>query len=166
MTSFLTQGRLKELLDYCPDTGVFKWKVANGRRIHVGDVAGSTRRNGYLVIGVDGRIYRAHRLAWFYVKGQWPEHYIDHINGVVDDNRLANLRDVIHSVNSENQKIAPTSNKSCGVLGVSREKNHRRWRAVITTGRKQIHIGYFDSVEEAHNAYLAAKRQLHLGCTI
>lgn len=162
----LTQDRLQQLLDYNPETGVFVWKVANGRRIHVGDVAGSPNPKGYLVIGVDCRIYRAHRLAWFYVYGKWPEHYIDHINGQVNDNRIVNLRDVSHTVNGENQKDAPAHNKSCGVLGVSREKNHRRWRAVIQTGKKQVHIGYFDTVEEAHNAYVLAKRNLHIGCTI
>lgn len=162
----LTQSRLQQLLDYSPDTGVFAWKIANSKRVHVGDVAGSPSIKGYVLIGIDGRVYRAHRLAWLYVHGSWPEHYIDHINGVVTDNRIENLRDVSNTINMENQKYAPSHNKSCGVLGVSREKNHRRWRAVITSQGKQIHIGYFDTIEEAEQAYVSAKRKLHVGCTI
>jgi hypothetical protein len=166
MNSNLTQSRLQQLLDYDPDTGLFKWKIANSKRVRVGDVAGSPSIKGYVLIGVDGSVYRGHRLAWLYVYGEWPKHYIDHINGVVTDNRIENLRDVSTMVNMENQKAAPSHNKSCGVLGVSREKNHRKWRAVITTEGRQRHIGYFDTIEEAHEAYLAAKRQLHVGCTI
>jgi hypothetical protein len=162
----LTQSRLQQLLDYCADTGLFKWKIANSRRVRVGDVAGSPSTKGYVLIGVDGSIYRGHRLAWLYVYGEWPKHYIDHINGIVTDNRIQNLRDVSIMINSENQKYAPSHNRSCGVLGVSREKNHKRWRAVIGSKGKQIHIGYFDTIEEAHEAYISAKRELHIGCTI
>jgi hypothetical protein len=166
MKPLLTQTRLKELLDYSPDTGLFTWKFAHSKRVHAGDVAGSPSVKGYVVIGVDGRVYRAHRLAWLYVYGEFPKHYIDHINGIVTDNSIENLRDVSATTNNENQKEAPSHNRSCGILGVSREKNHRRWRAVITTKGKQIHIGYFDTVEEAHKAYVDAKRKLHVGCTI
>ena len=166
MKPHVTQNRLKELLDYSLETGLFKWKIAHSRRVHAGDVAGSLSPKGYILIGVDGCVYRAHRLAWLYVYGKFPEHYIDHINRIKADNRIENLRDVSITVNNENQKYAPSHNKSCGVLGVSREKNHRRWRAVITTGGKQVHIGYFDTIEEAEAAYVAEKRKLHVGCTI
>jgi hypothetical protein len=162
----VTQNRLHELLDYSPETGLFKWKIAHSRRVHVGDVAGSTSIKGYILIGVDGFVYRAHRLVWLYVHGEFPKHYIDHINGIKTDNRIENLRDVSSKINNENQKYAPSHNKSCGVLGVSREKNHRRWRAVITIDKKQVHIGYFDTIEEAEAAYVTKKRKLHVGCTI
>jgi hypothetical protein len=166
MKAHVTQSRLKELLDYSPETGLFTWKVANSKRIHVGDVAGSPSAKGYILIGVDGCVYRAHRLAWLYVYGKFPELYIDHINHIKTDNRIENLRDVSIGVNNENKNSSSIYKKSCNVLGVSREKDHRRWRAVITINRKQVHIGYFDTVEEAEAAYVAEKRKLHVGCTI
>ena len=166
MKQHLTQARLQQLLEYFVETGLFKWKVANSQRVHIGDIAGSPSIKGYVLIGIDGKVYRGHRLAWLYVYGEWPVHYIDHINGVVTDNRIENLRDVSNTINIENQKNAPISNQSCGVLGVSREKNHRRWRAVITSQGRQRHIGYFDTIEQAQEAYLTEKRKLHVGCTI
>ena len=166
MKTLLTQERLKQLLDYCPETGLFTWKVANGQRIHVGDIAGHNSSRGYVVVGVDGRVYRAHRLAWFYVNGIWPGNSIDHINGNRADNRISNLRDVDSKTNTENQSRANSQNKSSGVLGVSREQGRRRWRAHITTNKKMIHLGYFDTIEEASDAYIAAKRKIHQGCTI
>lgn len=166
MLAHVTQNRLKELLDYSPETGLFKWKIAHSRRVHVGDVAGSLSPKGYVLIGVDGCVYRAHRLAWLYVYGEFPKLYIDHINRIKTDNRIENLRDVSISVNNENKNSSSIYKKSCNVLGVSREKNHKRWRAVITINKKQFHIGYFDTIEEAEAAYVAEKRKLHVGCTI
>jgi hypothetical protein len=166
MNAHVTQNRLKELLNYSVETGLFKWKIAHSRRVHAGDVAGSLSPKGYILIGVDGCVYRAHRLAWLYVYGEFPKLYIDHINRIKTDNRIENLRDVSISVNNENKNCSSIYKKSCNVLGVSREKNHRRWRAVITINSKQVHIGYFDTIEEAEAAYVAKKRKLHVGCTI
>ena len=166
MKPIVTQTRLKELMDYCPDTGIFTWKIANGRRIHVGDFAGSVVKKGYVVIGIDGRVYRAHRLAWLYVYGKWPEKYIDHINGSMTDNRITNLRDVDNSTNMENLQCATLRNKSSRILGVSKQSPKKRWRAQITIKGKNVHLGYFDTAEEASNAYVTAKRQFHVGCTI
>lgn len=166
MKPLLTQERLKQLLDYYPETGLFTWKIANSKRTHAGDIAGSPSKKGYILIGIDGRVYRAHRLAWLYVNGCWPKNFIDHINSNKTDNRIANLRDVDGKTNMENQTRASSQNKSSGVIGVSREQGRRRWRAHITTNKKMIHLGYFDTIEEASDAYIAAKRKIHQGCVI
>jgi hypothetical protein len=166
MKTALTQDRLKQLLDYSLETGVFKWKIANSNRIKIGNVAGSPSPKGYLLIGIDGCVYRAHRLAWMYVYGKFPENFIDHVNGIVTDNRIENLRDVDNRTNGENQRRATKQNKSSGVLGVSREQGHKRWRAHIGVNGKQVHLGYFDTIEEASDAYITAKRKIHQGCSI
>ena len=156
-------GRVRDVLSYDAETGVFRWKVAVARRIKGGDIAGSECHQGYWVIRLDKRIYKAHRLAWLYVHGEWPAGDIDHINGVRLDNRIANLRDVSRSVNIQNLRRARSDNK-CGLLGVS--PHGRRWRAVITLEGQRQHIGHFDTPEIAHQAYLEAKLEIHEGCTL
>jgi hypothetical protein len=163
----LTAERLRELLAYEPGTGLFTWRVDRclNRIVKAGMVAGSTHTTyGYVYIGVDGRNYRAHRLAWLYVHGAWPEHEIDHINGLPADNRIVNLRDVTSSANKQNLRRAKSSNKSSGLLGVQKKRN--RWYAHITVRGRQRHIGVFDTPELAHAAYLFAKRQSHEGNTL
>jgi hypothetical protein len=137
--------------------------LTGGRGWRAGDVAGTVNNNGYRLIRVgDGR-YRAHRLAWLYTHGAWPTGEIDHINGIRDDNRLANLRDVTVSVNQQNRKRA-ASNGSTGLLGVSTAK--ARYRAAIALNGRTTYLGSFDTAEEAHAAYVTAKRELHEGCTL
>jgi hypothetical protein len=91
----LTREQLKEALDYNPDTGLFTWKKLPkaAHRKKVGEIAGSHDEKGYIRIGINGTVYKSHRLAWLYVYGQWPSKIIDHVNGVNDDNRISNLRD-------------------------------------------------------------------------
>lgn len=157
----ITVERVRELLIYDSETGVFRWKVAS-TRVKIGDVAGSDG-DGYRVIRIDQRNYKAHRLAWLYVHGEWPAKDIDHINGVRSDNRIANLRDVSRSVNIQNLRRARSDNSS-GLLGVSR--NRGRWRAVINLEGKRHHLGYFASADLAHEVYLEAKLKIHEGCTL
>lgn len=166
MKEVIPLDRLREVLDYNAETGLFYWKHATGRKNKIGYIAGHKSKRGYVIIGIDCSAIRAHRLAWYYYYGQFPRYSIDHINGIRHDNRICNLRDVDNTVNTENQKRATRQNKSSGTLGVSREKNHRRWRAVIETKGKQIHIGYYDTIEDAQTAYINKKRQLHAGCTL
>lgn len=148
MREKITQKRLHELLDYSPDTGLFTWKVARAGRIKAGDVAGNLNNTGYIQITVDGTAYYAHRLAWLYIHGKFPENHIDHINGVRDDNRISNLRDVTPQENtstllsrkntSDNMPLGKT-----GVKGVSvhRKKNkdgtvYERYLAQIVENKK------------------------------
>lgn len=162
--SNLTPERVRELLDYDRDSGLFVWKAPNSNRTSAGNVAG-TIRHGYVLIGVDGRQRLAHRLAWLLVTGEWPTADIDHINGNRSDNRIANLRQVTRSVNMENQR-RPRGNNSSGFLGVGWDKEKRRWRAQIKVNGVNLILGRFRTPEEAHGAYIAAKRKLHEGCTI
>jgi hypothetical protein len=104
--SDLDHSTLQALLAYNPRVGVFTWRQPPARWIAYGDVAGSVNGRGYRIVGIRGRYYSEHRLAWFYVHGVWPTHTIDHINRVRTDNRIANLRDVTMRENNLNK--APT----------------------------------------------------------
>lgn len=160
--SDLTQTRLRELLLYDPETGFFTSKSTIGRRTK-GFVYTRTGSRGYVVIDVDGQRYAAHRLAWLYMHGTDPENYIDHIDGNRSNNRLANLRDVTHSVNMQNQRRAKSHNKP-GLLGVG--NNGSGFRARITVDGKVRNLGTYQTPELAHKAYLSAKREAHKGCAI
>lgn len=158
-------GRVRELLDYNVDTGVFTRRV-NCSNTKAGAIAGSVHKDGYLQIAIDGRRYLSHRLAWLYVHGRWPCFEIDHINGIRTDNRIVNLRDVPKAVNQQNLKAAPRGKASGAPLGVTWYRKSRKWRAQIAVDGKQMHIGYFDTVSDAHEAYLQRKRQVHEGNTL
>jgi hypothetical protein len=141
----INHDRVCELLEYCPDNGEFTWKVDRKRLAKAGSRAGSTNGSGYRQISIDGKLYLAHRLAWFYCFQEWPEKVIDHINGVKDDNRLDNLQDV-----SQNRNIQKANSK----VGASGYRNVRkiynRYQASIKVSGKTIHIGMYGSAEEAY----------------
>ena len=156
----LTQERLKELLSYDPETGVFIRLVALCNRIKVGDVAGNLDQYGYRCIMVDRKSYMAHRLAWLYVFGVWPVDQIDHINCIKDDNRIINLREATQSQNMQNQR-KPQKNGTSGFLGVTFFKRRGKWAAYIQVKNKKNNLGYFPTPELAHKAYIEAKRFYH-----
>ena len=162
----LTQERLKELLDYNPETGIFTRKVSSGRynRWKVGSIVGCNHGNGYLRIVIDKKPYFAHRLAWFYMYGIWPK-LIDHKDHDCANNQIDNLRDVTKSENNQNQIKARRSNKT-GLLGVTWDKQVNKYPAQIGLNGKTIQLGKFSTADEAHQAYLEAKRILHSTCTI
>lgn len=163
----LTAERLRAVLDYDKATGHLIRRVSYHRIAPVGSVAGyvakNGRRSGYRYASVDGKLYLAHRLVWLHVMGSWPTDCIDHINGERDDNRIENLRDVSRAVNQQNERKAHKTNKS-GLLGVSPSRD--RFKASITRSAKTVHLGTFSTGEEAHAAYVAAKRQYHEGNTL
>lgn len=168
LKSSITLARVREALDYDSETGALTWRIKVGRGRCVRrprDAAGSLSAKGYTRICIDGVSYYGHRLAWLHMKGEWPSASIDHINGIKTDNRIANLRDVPHLVNCENQRRAKSNNK-CGVMGAEWFARTGRWRAQIGVGGRPRHLGYFDTAEEAHVAYVTAKRRLHAGCTL
>lgn len=151
----LTQARLKQVLDYNAETGIFVWKI-NTARGRIGAHAGVCSTTGYRYMSIDAQRYLAHRLAWFYVHGSWPEHQIDHVNGKRDDNRIVNLREATPFQQAQNgsRPIGAT-----GYRGVRRKGN--RYFAQIMARNRRIPLGYFDTAEEAHAAYVEAAKKYH-----
>lgn len=152
----LTTEYFRSVLHYDPATGVFTWKVRTSSRVKVGDVAGCPDGHGYLCIMVGSRLYRAHRLAWLYVYGNWPEDQIDHINRNRSDNRISNLRGVTNKQNLQN--ASKYSHNTSGHAGVSWYKRISKWQAKITHNQKDVHLGYFSVLEEAIAARKAAEK--------
>lgn len=151
-------------LSYNEHTGEFRWNIRSGKS-KPNSLAGSLKTNGYIAIQLFGYMYQAHRLAWFYFYGSWPKNQIDHINGIKNDNRIENLRDVTSFINQHNQTAAHRNSNS-GALGVSFDKNSGKWKSQININGKKTHIGLYNSKEEAHNAYISAKIMFHEGCVI
>lgn len=149
----LTQARLNEVLTYDPATGIFRWRISTSNRRAVGSVAGCKIDQGYVVIGIDGALHMAHRLAWLYVHGEFPAGDLDHRDLCKDHNWLDNLRPATRSQNNANSK-PPRHNKS-GIKGVSFHKQTGKWRASIVINRKQRHLGLFERIEDAAAAYAA-----------
>lgn len=149
----ITQTRLKELLHYDPDTGIFTWLVSRGR-VKTGDVAGSrltvVSGKSYRQIRIDSKNYLAHRLAWLYTHGQLPSHEIDHINGAGADNRLSNLRSVTRSENNKNARLQ--CNNSSETAGVYWGKAKRKWQAQIRVDSKCLYLGSFEDINDAIEA--------------
>lgn len=154
--------QLREELHYDPADGQFYWKKPRGgpKRIDSDGVenrAGSKRGDGYVSISALGFKYLAHRLAWFYVHGVWPENIIDHINNDRTDNRIENLREA--SENSRNQGLR--SDNTSGFRGVSFSKEHGKWVARIVHNYRQHVLGYFDVKEDAIAAYNRQADEFH-----
>ena len=152
----MTQHLLKDLLDYSQETGMFAWKVRVANCIQIGDIAGCDDGNGYTIIRIRNRLYRAHRLAWLYFYGEWPKQEIDHINGSRSDNRISNLREADRSDNTSNRKTLRN-----GLKGVSFFKRDKKWMAQISKYGKRIYLGMFDTEQEAHDAYMCSAKQIH-----
>lgn len=158
----LTAARLRELLHYDPETGVFTSRtdfIGKGFQRKAGEVAGSPHNKGYWHIAVDSKRYLAHRLAWLYMTGAWPEKSIDHINGDKRDNRWSNLRDVSHFINMQNMHSAK-GERPKGDLGVTWRPRFGRWYAQITANGKYRFLGSFKDKQDAINAYLTAKAKV------
>lgn len=159
----LTQERLKEILNYDPETGIFFWKTSVGKKIKAGDIAGCITRYSRMQICIFGKRYLSHRLAWLYVHGNWPKNQIDHKNGNPSDNRIDNLRDVTDAQNKQNRHRPNSNNKLC-FLGVC--ARGMKFRARIIVDGKTYWLGTFSTPELAQAAYLSGKRKYHGFCTI
>ncbi len=157
----ITQQRIKDMLNYNPETGVFVWE--NVTRYHPrmnGKVAGTARQcrgKKYIHISIDGVKCKAHRLAWLYVNGNVPA-MIDHINGDSTDNRILNLRACTHTRNSQNH--TRIINNSCLPTGVRRATSGK-YVARIRYNNKKIHLGTFETIREAMTCYENARRENH-----
>lgn len=160
----LTHERLKEVLDYNSETGVFTRKIPS-KGHGVGVISTFPNKDGYLRIGIDGKRYYAHRLAWFYIHGEWPSDDIDHCFHNRADNRMSKLRNVSTSGNLQNQ-VNPHSDNKVGFLGVCFHKKAGKFMASIYVSGKQKYLGLFHTAELAHAAYIKAKRIHHQTCMI
>jgi hypothetical protein len=153
----LTQQKLKELLDYNPNTGEFVWKIPCGQRAPVGAIAGSYNQ-GYKFIKINGKKYSAHRLAWLYTHGQFPQNQLDHINRIRNDNRIDNLREVTNSENQQN--VTPRKDNISGIKGVEFHTATQKWQARIALNGKRIYLGLYNNIEDAIVARKQAE-QIH-----
>lgn len=154
----LTQERLKELLRYDPETGIFVRLVYTSSNAQAGSIAGCKMNTGYIKITVLNIAYLAHRLAWLYVYGEFPNGQIDHINNIKTDNNICNLREVSNAENAQNKRNHNSNNK-LGILGVSMSKG--KFKAGIRINRRGINLGTFATKELARDAYVLAKRKIH-----
>lgn len=154
----ITQARLKELLCYDENTGVFTWIKYRAGLAKVGYVAGSPDPKGYTRIRIDGVTYKAHSLVFLYLYGHMPK-ITDHINGVRHDNRACNLREVTHQQNCLNRAVS--SRNMSGVKGVRFDKARRKWRACVELDGKKHSGGGYDSKEEAIEAVTELRNRLH-----
>jgi hypothetical protein len=152
----LTADVLRAELSYNKSTGLFRRRVARNNRTKVGDVAGSVNNDGYTMISVLNKSYGAHRLAWLYVIGCWPEAEVDHRNHIRTDNRWRNLRAATKKQNHENEL---TRANSSGVKGVHWDAEHRKWRACIRHNKRLINLGRFGSLATAARVRGAAEKQ-------
>lgn len=156
----MIKEEILEAYEYDRDTGEFSWA---GLKTKFKRKPGNLATNGYLRLRLRGRYFPAHHLVWALETGSLPDAQIDHIDGDRINNRFSNLREVTPMENSQNQRRAHKISKS-GLLGAHPYGD--TWRAQIRINKKTVHLGTFKTPEEAHDAYVNAKRILHKGCTI
>lgn len=160
----LTAARVRELFYYCRTSGAL-YNKKRRKGVAAGTIAGTVRTDGRIQIMVGGKGYKAHRLIWLYVHGEWPNHSIDHIDGDQTNNKIENLRDVEPATNSQNMRKA-TSRSQSGLLGAYKRSNAKGYYSMIHANGVRHYLGRFGTAEEAHKAYVTAKREIHDGCTI
>jgi hypothetical protein len=158
--NILDSTRIREILDYNPETGEFYWKIKSNKRAPIGAKAGGITNDGYGHIRYLNKRYSMSHLAWIHFYGKPALMYLDHINGNRFDNRISNLREATPAENMQNIRKAP-KNSSHGFLGAHFDKEKNKWRSRIRVNGTKISLGRFNTPEEASAAYLAAKRQYH-----
>lgn len=159
----ITKELAHELFTLDEDTGDLYWKVQQGKA-RIGVKVGRVAFNGYVTTSYKGKKMYAHRVVFLMVHGYLPK-AIDHIDGDKTNNRPANLRAATYAQNHQNIRRAMSSNKS-GYLGVYYNKVRQKWQAAIQVAGKAMYLGLYLTPEEAHNAYIEAKRKHHQFCTL
>jgi hypothetical protein len=153
----LTYKKASEIFRYDRETGKLFWNVAR-RGVTRGAEAGCKgRRDGYRRIGIGGVMYLAHRIIWLVETGQFPSKEIDHINGITDDNRFENLREVTHRENCQNRR----KHREGRLFGTYFSKRFEKWHSRIQIEGKRKHLGLFETEQEAHEAYIKAFSELN-----
>lgn len=153
----LTAAEAREALHYDPETGVFTRLISKARG-KAGRVAGSLS-NGYVRVPLDRKVYKAHRLAWLYMTGEWPAGIIDHVDRNRSNNRWSNLREVTAAGNAQNASLRK-DNKS-GVKGVSWCNTNKKWMAQLKVNNRNKFLGHFHTVQEAAEARRRAEETMH-----
>jgi hypothetical protein len=160
MKNDITAEAVRSLLDYDAKTGFFTWRnphACSSRK--AGDVAGSVSPSGYLIITIGKSGYKAHRIAWLHHFGDWPQSIIDHADGNRLNNAISNLRECDQSQNCANMKV--TRRSSTGLKGAYWHKKDQRFISKIRVRGKYINLGYHQTAEQAHSAYVAAAQKYH-----
>lgn len=149
----ITQKRLKELLNYNHETGIFTWRVSR-QGIRINAVAG-TLSKGYIRIKINYRFYSAHRLAFLYMTGNWPVDQVDHDKHIRNDNRWVNLNQASPATNNKNSSMSDKN--TSGHVGVYWNKGNNKWLSQIGVNGKRKHLGYFVDIEDAKAARKSAE---------
>lgn len=154
---------LREILSYDPLTGDLRWKVSRPPRGRIGAIAGIIDDQGRRKLGIAGEEYFAHRIIWVWMTGAWPEYEVDHRDEIKSNNKWTNLRHVTPSQNHRNR--GAQKNNVSGYKGVCFDSSKQKWLATINVrmdGRKKhIHLGWYNSPEEAHTSYCAGALKFH-----
>lgn len=165
MLTDLTAEKIRALFTYDKEEGILRWRNASGRygRYPAGSPAGSPNAEGYFQVRVDGQSYRICRLIWLHITGEWPKHQIDHIDRNPANDKWENLREATSSQNTANRGKNKPDKASCPLKGVQAVQKRKsiRYRANAAKDGQRFHLGYFDTPEEAHAAYVRASEELH-----
>lgn len=165
--STMTQSHLKKIMNYNSVTGELRWSFDEMVAPRVrGHECRKPDSDGYFRVGIKGRTYSVHRLAWLFYYGKFPDGFLDHIDGRVTNNAINNLREVTNSSNLQNQRKAHKDKKYSNLIGAHFNIRYKTWCSRIMVNGKTIRLGQFESAELAHQAYVAAKRVHHESCTI
>ena len=170
----LTAQRAREVFNYDPLTGAFTWRIDFGGRgntkFKAGSEAGTVRSDGRRMLSYGGRRYYAYRVAWLIVTGEWPVNLIDHKDLNPSNDAWLNLRDATKAINMQNQHEAIGARRGIGLLGAHFSRRRatfsKPWCSKIAVDGKAHYLGWFATEQEAHHAYVNAKRTLHKGCTL
>jgi len=172
----ISHAYILSILFYDPQTGIFKWRertpdmftdgghskehnCAAWNAKFANKEAGCLRDDGYFVIRLMKRCILSHQLAWFYVYKKWPIGFLDHIDEDKSNNKIENLRQATNAQNMQNR--GPQKNNKSGYKGVSYRPDKRKFSAEIYCNKKKERLGYFETAEEAHEAYCRAAKKLH-----
>lgn len=162
-----TAEYIRSILDYDPETGVFRWKhrtdvssKGGWNRKYAGKITGCLDKStGYVVIIINYKKYYAHILAWVFVTGEWPDNEIDHKDKVRSNNIFLNLRPATNSQQRMNSKLR--SDNTSGIKGVSWRKDTKKWCVQIWVNNKKYNKGSYSTIEEAKAVYEEAAKQFH-----
>ncbi|PHM42378.1 HNH endonuclease [Xenorhabdus szentirmaii] len=155
----LTQRKLKDILSYDPESGLFHWRKVVSGPVKIGQIAGTKNSNGHIMISISRKRYVAHRLAWLYMTGKWPTGEIDHVNVIGSDNRWNNLRLCTRSENECNKGLR--KDNTSGFKGVCWNKTNKKWIVKIKLNNKTRNLGGFNDIELADLVAREAREKYH-----